>query len=240
MSCWVFSVVRNEALLMPYFVRHYSTFCDRIILYDDASDDGTPDIAIAAGAEVRPCPWSGLDDMAASALASSQYKEAFQRAEWVAWVDADEFLYHPHITEHLAMLRKGGVTLPRVEGYTMFSPQTPTTEGQIYGEIYRGVPDERYTKPVIIDPSIEMTWGPGRHEFAASAVTNANGDAIKLLHYRWFGESDYLSRNAKNMSRISDTNLAFGLGIEVTNPLYEGHHSLLWYRTQSLLAKPCV
>jgi glycosyltransferase involved in cell wall biosynthesis len=241
MSIWVYTVVRNEALLIRYWLRHYQSFCSRVIVYDDASDDGTREMVQASGAELRDCPWSGLDDMLAAAFASQQYREARGQADWVIWVDGDEFIYHPAIESHLAHMQALGVTLPQVAGYSMFADQPPAGDGQIYGEVRNGIPDERYCKPVVLDPYIDMQWGPGKHEFAANGVRDAGTSVqLKLLHYRWFGENAYLQRNARNLSKLSQSNRDYGLGIEVFSPTYTGHHSFEWYRQMQRVAPVCV
>jgi len=230
MRIWVYSIVRNERLLMPYFLRHYFSFASRIIIYDDQSDDGTQDIVTSAGAELRTCPWTGLDDIYAVEFANGQYREARGQADWIIWVDGDEFLYHPDINKHLQALKQDGVTLPLVEGYSMFAEAPPTGAGHIYDECRNGIADERYSKPVIINPAIDITWHPGKHEFYCDGQRDLQpGNALKLLHYRWFGRDLYLQRNQKNLATLSERNKAFGLGQEVYSSFYVGHHSLEWY-----------
>jgi len=41
----IFSIVRNDAYILPYFIRHYSTFADQIFIIDDHSTDNTKEIA---------------------------------------------------------------------------------------------------------------------------------------------------------------------------------------------------
>ena len=41
MTIWLYCICRNEARLMPYLLRHYETFVDKLIFYNDQSDDGT-------------------------------------------------------------------------------------------------------------------------------------------------------------------------------------------------------
>jgi glycosyltransferase involved in cell wall biosynthesis len=217
---------------MPYFLRHYQSFADAVIIYDDASDDGTQDIVQSAGAQLRQCPWSGLDDVYAVTFANQQYREARGVADWVIWVDGDEFLYHNDIKGHLQALRASSVTLPVVQGYCMFAAGAPVGNGQIYEEYRSGVPDERYSKPVILNPSIEMQWGPGKHEFISPGLRECEQpDPLKLLHYRWFGRELYMQRNQKNVSTLAERNRAYGLGQEVYSPSYRGHHSLEWYES---------
>lgn len=44
---WIVAAVRNEEWMLPYFLRHYEPFADRIIIYDDDSTDATREIAAA-------------------------------------------------------------------------------------------------------------------------------------------------------------------------------------------------
>ena len=47
MKIHVYSIVRNDRYILPYFLRHYSTFADRIFIIDDHSTDDTAEIAKA-------------------------------------------------------------------------------------------------------------------------------------------------------------------------------------------------
>ena len=43
----------NEERIIPYTLRHYLSFCSRVILHDSFSTDGTRQIAEKLGAEVK-------------------------------------------------------------------------------------------------------------------------------------------------------------------------------------------
>jgi glycosyltransferase involved in cell wall biosynthesis len=232
LSAWVYTVVRNEALLISYWLRHYATFCDRMIVYDDKSDDGTAEIATLGGAEVREYPGSGLDDMTFVALANERYKEARGEADWVIWVDGDEFLYHPRMIEQLAALKVAGVNLPTVNGYNMVADGPPTGSGQIYEEICTGFRHDRYDKPCILDPNLNLTWEVGKHAASAvEAVVTASDAPLKLLHYRYLGRAYHEARSAGNYRRLSVLNKASRFGFEVT-PGWTGEFSVDWYERQ--------
>ena len=242
MSAWAFTLVRNEAVLIPYWVRHYRTFCERVIVYcDTTSDDGTAEIAEAEGAEVRgyTSP-DGLDDGVFTAFANYRYQEARGQAEWVIWTDADEILYHPRMTERLAQLRQLRVDVPWVEGYAMVSDGPPTGKGQIYDEIRRGFPAPAYSKVAIFDPSIGVFWAAGKHKADLPPCRGGGyDDPLKLLHYRYLGEAWHRERNQRNYQRVSEAAHVIGYGKECS-PGYEGEYSPEWYAENARRAVACV
>ena len=56
------TIARDEEPLIPYFVRHYRRFGD-VMVFDDASVDGTARAAEAAGAAVFPVQDGGGDEV---------------------------------------------------------------------------------------------------------------------------------------------------------------------------------
>ena len=227
---------------MPYWLRHYTQFVDKIIVYDDNSDDGSKELMLDAGVEVRACPWSGIDDIIYPLFASNQYKEARQQADWVIWVDGDEFIYHPNIRSRLEQLTRSGVTVPHTQGYNMFSDGPPTGSGQIYDEIKNGVADHRYSKPVVINPDVDLVWEPGRHNaYFVSAKRDDDGkEPLKLLHYRWFGRDEFIHRNDQIWKNMTAQNRNAGLGSNSYPNSQAATHTLAWYEDLVAQAKPCV
>jgi glycosyltransferase involved in cell wall biosynthesis len=243
MTTWAMCLAYNEATLIQYWVRHYRTFCDTVIVYVDTdTDDLTAWIADAEGAEVRDYVGSGhLDDIAFVRFAQDQYKEARGKADWVIWTDVDEIVYHPRIGRRLEVLRAEGINVPIVQGYNMFGDGPPVGVGHIYDEIRRGVRAPAYDKVCIFDPSLDLTWTAGKHDaaFVQPVRCDDGSDPLRLLHYRWLGEAWHVARNARNFSRINAENLARRHGFE-TYPGYEGEYSRKWYREQAKLAYDCL
>lgn len=239
MTAWVYSVMRNESTLIGYWLRHYATFCERIVIYDDHSDDGTPEMARGL-AEVRQYPGHGLDDTAFINLANDQYREARGHADWVIWVDGDEFLYHPRMTERLAELKAEGANLPMVDGWNMVAEAPPVGQGQIYDEITTGFRDRRYSKPVLVSPWLDIEWTVGRHEIVVTGnVVRGTGDPLRLLHYRYLGSAYHQARARRNWAWLSDLNRRAGLTWEA-RPGWQGAYSTRWYEEQRQLAEVCV
>jgi len=215
-NVWTFCLLHNEAPLLPYFLRHYAPLSERVILYDDHSSDGGPSLAQAyANVTVRPYPGGGLDDLAFVEFAGQAYREARGQADWIIWVDADEFVYHPALRSVLAGYTFQGFTLARTLGYAMWAERFPSGAGQIYDEIKSGVVDPHYAKPVILNPAVDIAWHAGKHGLLSGAETVRESPAeIKLLHYRHLGQAYYDGRNARNYGRMSAANIARGHGFQ--------------------------
>lgn len=242
MTAWAFTLCYNEALMIRYWVRHYRTFCEKVIVYVDLeSDDGTAKIAKKEGAEVRPYSGSGhLDDRAFVEFAQEHYKEARGKADWVIWTDADEIVYHPHIRLRLADYKVEGVTLPKLVGYGMLAHSPPSGTGQIYDEIKLGIPADEYAKVAVFDPMLDVQWSAGKHDaYAPGAVRDDGTDPLKLLHYRWLGEAWFKERNRRNYSRLDEQNRHAWHGKE-TYPGYIGKYGEGWYVGQIDGAKAVI
>lgn len=245
---WAFCMAYNEAPLIGYWVRHALTFADRAIVYvDTESDDGTAEIVTAEGGEARPYDSGGIgfDDTEFSRFANMQYREARRSADWVIWTDADEFLYHPRLSDRLRELHGAGVNLPRVTTWYMLPDAPPTHDGQIYAEApyRRGVHIPEGDKIAVFDPNVlTVQWTEGKHSAHVSGPVERdtdNDDVFRLLHYRWLGEDWFRARNERNCSRLSARNLALGLGFHV-RPEYTGPYTPEWFHRQAASAQEVV
>ena len=161
-------------------------------------------------------------------FANEAWKEARGKADWIVFVDADEFLFHPAIKEVLRRYLADDVEVPQIQGYTMVSKSFPTTNGQIYDEVRTGFPDGIWSKPAIFRK--HMWWTVGRHgpDYAQFNPRSSEHAEIKLLHYRGLG-ADYVRwRHARNWARVPERCRALNLGTN-TAPDAVGHHTVGWF-----------
>lgn len=230
MRVWLYCICRNERKILPYFLRHYEPWVSKLIFYDDQSDDGTRELVRACPkAELRDWPGTpGIVDDEFVNFANEQWKEARGHCEWVVWVDADEFLFHPDMLGLLARYLQQGVQVPQVQGYTMVSKQFPIGGRQIYDEIRTGFPDGIWDKKAIFRDC--MHWTVGRHgidlhQFRPRSSPTAE---IKLLHYRGLGVDYVRWRHARNWARVPEHCRQQNLGSN-TSPGWQGHHGVAWF-----------
>ena len=165
MKVWAYVTIWNEEMMLPYYLRHYSTFCERIIVLDNQSSDSTLLICKEYPmVEVREYNTNGtFDDYTHLDLKHKCVIEAKGFADYIIVSDCDEFIVHHDI---LNFLKNNQSPLIFPAGFQMVSWNFPSTNGQIYEEIKTGTPDPWYSKPILINPNkIEsLKWIEGCHE----------------------------------------------------------------------------
>lgn len=203
----------NEAETIHLTVKHYQEFCNKVIIYDNFSDDNTREIAIAYGCEVRLFGRQGiLDDREYTKLKNNCWKGS--DADFVIIVDADEILWweDPFKAFNGAKANKNTIFSPY--GWNVFSEDIPqgtwldTTNGYHY---------ENYSKMAVFNPYAinEINYIHGCHTANPQGIISHTPSAFNpvLFHYRNVGGYKRLSeRHELYRSRMSDWNIRWGAG----------------------------
>ena len=92
-------IVKNEEKTLGRVLADAAGFCDELVVVDTGSDDGTVEIALAAGAKVEHFTW--VDDFAAARNASF----AACQMDWIVWLDADDRVV-PEVQARLAAYKQ--------------------------------------------------------------------------------------------------------------------------------------
>lgn len=204
-------VAWNEEDTIHLTIRHYQKICNRIILFDNHSTDGTPIIARAMGCEVRQFGIKGLlSDADYIQVKNNAWKGS--TADWVIVVDADEIL---DTTRHQLSLSLG-VTIFHTYGWNVFSYDMPKSD---WLDLTRGVHDPNYSKLCIFNPAKlkEIGYIFGCHQARPQGSVVFSNEVIPLFHYRNAGGPNRLiERHALYRSRMSDHNKRWGLGVHYT------------------------
>ncbi len=234
MKILVFVITYNTADILPFFLRHYSTFADEISAFDAHSTDGTREL-LAANPKVVLRNWdndTGIDEDRFLAHWQEWYPKARGGFDWVMIPDPDEILWAPNIRRVLQSAQELGYEVIRSEGFNMTGSGLPKDDGrsQIWELSQMGVRAPVYSKSVVFRPHIKINWNRGKH-----ALENCNPEVtpkplIKLLHYRYLGADYTAAKNAKNYARCGllsgDKGAAWSC-----SPNYNGRdkeHSPLW------------
>jgi glycosyltransferase involved in cell wall biosynthesis len=103
MRIHVYSMGWNEGRFLPFYLAHYGMFAERIVYFDNESDDETSQLLDAdPRCERRTIATQGemRDDILVQ-LKNSAWKESRGLADWVVVCDVDELLYHPALRQYL-------------------------------------------------------------------------------------------------------------------------------------------
>jgi hypothetical protein len=210
MRIHAFAICYNEEALLPYYLRHYSAFCDKITIYDNQSTDRSVEICKAnpkvevisydTGNEIR-------DDIYLQ-IKNNCWKNC--GADWVIVGDIDELVYHPQLRE---VLGKTIATAFAPALFNMFSKKFPTTDGQIWEEVKRGL--QGGAKLNLFRPADiqEINYQPGCHEaHPVGRIVRDDSLNIKTLHMKYLGKEYYMERTRMSNSRLSAVNKRYGWG----------------------------
>lgn len=209
---------------MPYTLRHYSSFADRITVYDGMSTDRTRDICKEFGVELVDFVTDGLNDMKNLEVKNTGWI-ANRGSDWVICADTDELLYFPQgVEKTLDSYDDQDLGIIKTQGYEMFSETFPTTSGQIYEELYMGSKEDRwYSKPILFSRKrmLSMNFSAGAHTARGMRKDGRVIDQPKtpcnpptyLLHYHQIGPLDFIAaRYDATRKRLSAENVRNGHG----------------------------
>ena len=226
LKIWAYAICWNEAKMLPYYLKHYSQFCEKIIIYDNGSNDGSQQIIRNhPKAELRTYDTGGkIKDEVYLQIKNNCWKESRSKADWVIVGDIDEIVYHSDLPKFLDIA--GNVhSIFTPGGINMVADKFPTTTGQIYEEVKTGTLHPGSCKPMIFDPNriIEIAFDPGCHSASKKQITGkmwhwkhnyttVHQSPIKVLHFKFMGPEYIVSRYRQLGERLSESNKKRGWG----------------------------
>lgn len=192
MKVHLYTMSKNETDMLGFFFRHFDSWVDRYVIYDDGSTDGTLELLKAhPRVEVRPFPRFSPDSFVESAqmLHNGFWKESRGSADWVVVTAIDEHLHLPgrEMRDYLWQCVARRITCIPALGYQMVSEEFPQA-GELLCETRRmGVPYAEMSKLSLFNPSAvkETNYAPGRHAAAPTGdIRYPETDDLLNLHYK--------------------------------------------------------
>lgn len=209
----VFSVCWNERRLLPFFLRHYDPIAQRIIIFDDGSDDGSVEyLRQFPKVEVHSLRRGNAGSIIDSfrQLHDKSWKSSRGSADWVIVADIDEHLYHDRLRDYLSRCKARGITIIPAIGFTMVADTIPENDCRLCDVVQKGILSGFMHKPSIFDPSAieEINFQVGCHRARPKGrVKYPDVDELSLLHYKHMGLEYTVERTTQLQRRLEKTDL---------------------------------
>lgn len=222
MNIETYIITWNREDCIHLTINYYKAF-SKVIIYDNHSDDNTPKICKALGAEVRTFGTKGvLNDQDYLDVKNNCWKGS--KADWVIIVDDDE-IFATH-----EIFKKTTSTILKPQGYSMFSESMPENS---WFEITTGYEDEKYSKLCCFRPDMvqEINYIYGCHE-SRPKFNGVISEQGYLFHYNAVGGAQrMIDRHALYEPRRqrSPINMKWGLGKEYG---YSPESKRIWFQEQ--------
>lgn len=227
--CW------NEERMLPFFFRHYDKLVARYFIFDHGSTDRSAGLlARHPKVTVGTFRTSGQSVIReAPAFYETIWHQSRRTADWVFIVNIDEFLFHPDGRDYFRRCMRDGITILPAAGYEMIAPSFPAFDQDLPLTITKGVRRKSMDKLCAFRPDDirRLRYTPGRHAARPRGrVIQPHTPELKLLHYKFLGESYVVQRYAELRARTSEEDRGRDLGVHYFKEptlLLEQHRSLM-------------
>ncbi|NTW17048.1 MAG: hypothetical protein HGA41_06270 [Syntrophaceae bacterium] len=220
------TMVYNEAILLPYFLHHYSYLDEIHVLYETDTTDESLDILTGApNVVVEKCHIEGgLDDIAKIGLINKTVQN--MKSDWVYVVDPDEFIFptnnespYDFLNRQICeVVRSGMFQVYRHRDDKDLDPSLPPIPQRIHGDpnlfsidvqAHRAA-NNVYIKPNVVRPSINLQFHPGHHHIEGNPVPSH--ELYLGVHWQMADPSIAIARRMARKARISERNKTHQMG----------------------------
>jgi hypothetical protein len=219
------TMVYNEALLLPFFLRHYRYLDEILVLYETDTTDGSLEILKQApNVVIKFCHIEGgIDDIEKVNLINNALHHV--AADWVYVVDPDEFVFpRGESPYHFLRRQRGEVvrsTLFQVYRHRNdadLDARLPPVPQRVHGDpdVFSTVQKESrpanavYVKPNVVRPSSGVRFVPGNHDVDGNP--RISDEFYVGAHWQMADLSIALRRRMERKARISERNKALQMG----------------------------
>ncbi len=220
------TMVYNEALVLPYFLRHYSYLDEIHVLYETDTTDESLEILMRAPNVVveKGHIEGGLDDIEKINLINKAVQRI--KADWVYVVDPDEFIFPPNNESPYSFLKRQSCDVVRSGMYQVYrhrddkdlDPTVPPVPQRVHGDpdLFSTVQESNrasnsvYIKPNVVRPSKTIRFLPGHHQIEGDP--QASPDLYVGSHWQMADPSIAIARRMERKARVSERNKAHKMG----------------------------
>lgn len=234
----------NGEVLLPHVLTHYSSFCEKIIVFDNESTDNSLEIIKQfPKAEARVfCTDGKLDDRENTHIKNEEWKPYKNDFDLVICVDLDELVYHKNGTkEFLESKFKEGYNLFQCDGWNIIDNHEILPNVNLFSQYPKGIQSEAENKIAVFNPKeIDINYGIGQHPWCAEKpkgnirLFKSDYTGLKLLHFKQISYRYWKMKFDQQQSNLSKFNLDNNLGCYFKIVDMDKVHTEKWYIEQIL------
>ena len=211
MTITLYTLLYNEEHILPYFLKHYSQYVNKIVVRNNQSTDNSIQILKNwKGCEIEIINFNTnnqYDERKLTDLRNNCWKDG-SNSDYVIICDMDEILYHPNLIEYLK--KNSNIDYFTPIGYDMVGNEIPTNhDKQIYDIINGGVLNSNYNKSILFKRNtiIDAGYSVGAHTSRFRGFKDlsniSNNNDLKLLHYKWLSVDYVINKHTHYSKRRS-------------------------------------
>lgn len=211
MKIHAYIIAYNEEKLLPFTLDYYSTFCEKIFVYDNHSTDSSDEIYKKYDKVIVNKFYSenSQNEIIQKTIKSEEYRKYSRNSDvdWVITIDCDEFVYHPNLIEKLKEYRERGVTVVQTSGHEMVCETFPEYDGELLPNKVKIGSDKMpmLSKSIVFSPSIDINFTVGAHYFDSNHTVLSPSNEIKVLHYKCLGKEYVTNIYNERYNRLSES-----------------------------------
>lgn len=210
MKLAVISVLHNERMVLPQFLRYYAPQADAIFLYDNESDDGCME-GLKEFDNVfvdQRISWGLFNEHVRYETHLGKKAKCVGEFDYVIMADCDEFVVpknHATIKEALSELPEydihgtHGFNMFKGPNETPYDPKVSLLTQRRWGFYY-----DWESKPIVVRPSFKADWRPGFHWIESPSIPRLKDPRqarFWMLHYTGIEEEEFIRRGVMRVQR---------------------------------------
>ena len=229
----------NGEALLPHVLKHYSSFCEKIIVFDNESTDNSLKVIKKfKKAEARVFSTGGkLDDRENTRIKNEEWKPYKDEFDYVICVDLDELVYHKDGTfEYLEQAFKDGYNIIQCDGWNIVDNHEIYPDVKIFEQYPKGMQAEAESKFAVFNPKeIDINYGIGQHPWCSEKpkgnikLFKSGYNDFKLLHFKQISYRYWKEKFDQQQNNLSTFNLDNNLGCYFKVVDMEKVHTEKWY-----------
>lgn len=212
MKIHAYIIAYNEEKLLPFTLDYYSSFCEKIFIYDNYSTDSSDKIYKNYN-KVEVIKWDSgneINELNYMKIKSEEYRKHSRNSDvdWVITVDCDEFVYHSNLIKKLEEYKKSGITVVQTSGHEMVCEVFPKYDGELLIDKVKIGSNKMpmLSKSIVFNPNIDIEFEVGAHYFKSNNTILSPTDEIKILHYKGLSEEYVIKIYQERLERLSHLN----------------------------------